>query len=815
MPFGSSQWMYSSGFYPTVIDQSLMFDGTAYLSRTPSVAGNRKTWTFSTWFKRGGVSPSTSYTLFSGGTGTTANTGTNVRFQVQNDYLRLSTDNTSGGSLMSSADLRDVSAWYHVVLAFDTPQASASDRIKMYINGEQVTSFRATPSYPTQNRDLGVNNTELQQVGGSSIGTFEKFNGYLADTYLVDGTALDPTSFGEFKSGVWIPKAYTGSYNTNGFHLLFNGNANDDSGNSNNWTVHNIDAGDYMLDSPTNNFATLNPLYYLTASTHLSEGNLQLTHEAAAHRANAGTMFSKTGKWYFEVHNKTDTSSSSVALGVGLQDISKNLVYASGADNYVFYANNNRGKTVLNTTEVTWSTDGTHAPDAGDIVQVAYDADSGKIFFGVSNTYYAADAGADGNPATGANPSATLSTAIDYVPFVGTYNNEATANFGQDSSFAGAKTAQGNTDGNGIGDFYYTPPDGFLALCTANLPEPSISPLYGASPQDYFDSVIYTGSSSSQTIANTNAFQPDLVWAKSRSNALNHILVDSIRGGDLFLSSNTTTGDSTSVGLASFVSNGVTWTGGASGVNDTGITYVNWNWKASNAASVLNEAGSIPSQVSANTTAGFSIVSYTGTGVNATVGHGLSIAPEMVIVKNRDTTNNWMVYFSELNQAAYLDLPNSFDASRAVSSFQGTPPTTSVINIGTAASTNGGTNGLIAYCFHSVEGYSKLGRYTGNGSADGPFVYTGFRPAWVLIKRYDAAENWWLLDNKRNPYNQVDTALRPNDPAFDAVSPTKYAQDFLSNGIKLKTLDPDVNIINGTYIYMAFAENPFKYANAR
>jgi hypothetical protein len=222
-PLGSSQWMYNAGgdFYPTVIDQSLRFDGTSYLSRTPSVAGNRKTWTFSTWFKRGGVSPSTSYTLFSGGTGTTANTGTNVRFQVQNDYLRLSTDNTSGGSLMSSADLRDVSAWYHVVLAFDTPQASASDRIKMYINGEQVTSFRATPSYPTQNRDLGVNNTELQQVGGSSIGTFEKFNGYLADTYLVDGTALDPTSFGEFKSGVWIPKAYTGSYGTNGFHLTY------------------------------------------------------------------------------------------------------------------------------------------------------------------------------------------------------------------------------------------------------------------------------------------------------------------------------------------------------------------------------------------------------------------------------------------------------------------------------------------------------------------------------------------------------------------------------------------------------------------
>ena len=134
-----------------------------------------------------------------------------------------------------------------------------------------------------------------------------------------------------------------------------------------------------MPDSPENNFATLNPLYYLTASTHLSEGNLQLTHEATAHRANAGTMFSKTGKWYFEVHNKTDTAASTVAIGVGLQDISKNLVYASGADNYIFYSNNNNARTALNTTVVTWSTDGTHAPDAGDIIQVAYDADSGKM----------------------------------------------------------------------------------------------------------------------------------------------------------------------------------------------------------------------------------------------------------------------------------------------------------------------------------------------------------------------------------------------------------------------------------------------------
>jgi hypothetical protein len=232
---------------------------------------------------------------------------------------------------------------------------------------------------------------------------------------------------------------------------------------------------------------------------------------------------------------------------------------------------------------------------------------------------------------------------------------------------------------------------------------------------------------------------------------------------------------------------------------------------------VLNEAGTIPSQVSANTTAGFSIVSYTGTGANATVGHGLDVKPKVVIVKNRDQAGDWCVFHEDMNavpQDYYLllNLPNSPINNNTI--WNDTAPTTSTFSIGSYL--YGNTIKYIAYCFHDVEGYSKFGSYTGNGSAaDGPFVYTGFRPAWVLIKRYDAAENWWLLDNKRNPYNQVDTALRPNDPAFDAVSPTKYAQDFLSNGIKLKTLDPDVNIINGTYIYMAFAENPFKYANAR
>jgi hypothetical protein len=358
-------------------------------------------------------------------------------------------------SLETTAQYRDPSAWYHLVVSLDTTQATASDRCKMYVNGVQVTAF-GTATYPSLNQELQYNDAILHATRHPS-GDY-KFVGYLADTYFVDGTALDPTSFGEFKNGVWIPKAYTGSYGTNGFHLEYDGNANDSSGTGNNWTATNIVAGDYMLDSPTNNYATLNPL-----------------------------------------------------------------------------------------------------------------------------------------------------------------------NFGQSG-------------------FTYTPPAGFLALSTANLPEPSISPLYGASPQDHFNTVLYTGNDVSNAVTGVG-FQPDFVWMKNRASTYYHGLYDVVRGTGTSKSlySNTTEAEgtnSTNQNLVSFDSDGFTLgsTSSTNVINTNGEAHVAWNWKASNATAVSNTEGTITSQVSANTTAGFSIVSYTGTGSAATVGHGLGVAPEMMILNHRSNT---------------------------------------------------------------------------------------------------------------------------------------------------------------------------------
>ena len=388
------------------------------------------------------------------------------------------------------------------------------------------------------------------------------------------------------------------------------------------------------------------------------------------------------------------------------------------------------------------------------------------------------------------------------------------ANFGQDSSFAGNKTAQGNTDDNGYGDFYYAPPTGYLALCTANLTlDAAMDPINGNSPQDYFNTVLYTGNGSTQSITGVG-FQPDWCWIKKRAGEnASHCIHDAVRGAGKRLKSDSTVAeyDAGTLDIQSFDSDGFSLGGGGL-VNQSTHTYAAWNWKA-NGSGVSNTDGSITSTVSANTDAGFSIVSYTGTGANATVGHGLLSAPDMIIVKNRDSgSGNWLVYHSSVG-AEYAPFLNSTIAPYdAFESWQDTSPTNSVFYIGTFNSASGENH--IAYCFHSVEGFSKFGSYTGNGSTDGPFVYTGFRPAFVMVKITSAPENWTIFDDERSEYNLAQLGLYANLSNAEATISTNGI-DMVSNGFKLRGTGNRTNGSGYTYIYMAFAENPFKYANAR
>lgn len=333
---------------------------------------------------------------------------------------------------------------------------------------------------------------------------------------------------------------------------------------------------------------------------------------------------------------------------------------------------------------------------------------------------------------------------------------------------------------------------------------------------DQFAVVTYTGTGASQSITGLR-FQPDFVWIKGRSGATDHALYDRVRGVQIDLVSNSTAAETTqSTGLTAFNADGFT-IGTLAKINTNGATYVAWCWKA-NGAGVSNTAGTITSTVSANTTAGISVVGYTANGTNgATVGHGLGVAPALMIFKRRGAVSDWVVYHKALGATKRMFLDTTDAVATTSVYFNNVEPTSSVFTIGSAADINTSTAAMIAYCFAEVTGFSKFGSYTGNGSADGSFVYTGFRPRWVLIKAASGgtagSRSWWIYDAVRNTYNVVNSRLAPNTSAAESSSINTL--DLLSNGFKLRDTDGAWNESGTTYVFAAFAEVPFQYARAR
>jgi hypothetical protein len=362
--------------------------------------------------------------------------------------------------------------------------------------------------------------------------------------------------------------------------------------------------------------------------------------------------------------------------------------------------------------------------------------------------------------------------------------------------------------------FAYTAPSGFKALCTQNLPTPTIGATTATQAGKYFNPVLYTGTGATNSITGVG-FQPDWVWIKARSAAYSHRLADSVRGAGKELFSNESVAEATNSAngyVSSFNSDGFSLTSGV-GVNGSGTTFVAWNWKANGAGS-SNTSGSITSTASASTTSGFSVVTYTGTGANATVGHGLGVAPSFIIVKRRDDGSSWNCYHISLGASQYIQIDGTAGAATNTGVWNNTAPTSTVFSIGTAfAGVNASGSTHVAYCFAEVAGYSKFGSYTGNGSADGPFVYTGFRPAFFLVKKSDSgSESWVVVDNVRNTSNVMNNLLLPNTSGAEVAA--TYI-DALSNGFKCRESFSSLNASGGTYIYMAFAQNPFKYSLAR
>ena len=1186
-----------TGFYDFPLDQSLRFnDGdSAYLERTPTSAGNQRTWTWSSWIKRSSLTlGSTNHqTLFSCGT-----ENTQIRLHASDDTLDVLFGGTTDGHLRTSQKFRDTSAFYHIAVEVDTTQSTASNRCKVYINGTQVTSF-GTETYPAQNYDTGINNTEAHNIGRSASDTNRYFDGYMAEINFIDGTALDASSFGETKSGIWIPKQYTGSYGTNGFRLTFeddttvegfntvtwlgnnassrsvggvgfqldlvwikrrdtakdhgwfdsvrggtqkiesnttaveaagdngkidsfdadgftvatgtsdnsgvNGSSNelaawcwkaggaptatnsagagatptagsvkidganlgsalagtipatklsanttrgfsivtytgtgsagtiahglsaaptmiivkkrtndtqawqvyhsgntanpetdkltfntdaatvddnttwndtaptstvfsvgtgsgtnesgdtyvaycwtdisgyskmgsytgngssghaittgfapawlmvkrrdavnswyivdntrtvntaagnddllyanlsnaegstndfftftstgfelntnspavntssgeyvymafadtreyafwtDQSGNNNDFQHINLEHTDVVPDRPTNNFATFNPLLFNTSPT-LEEGNLKATLTSGsgqANRSRLGSTFHITsGKWYWEL--TLPGTGDYVGFGISRSgfrymlhtDPSEGVGFASfqtqSTAAVTFFAKDGTGSTAISGT----------GPTVTNIVQIALDADNGKMWVGNGTNFYSGDGSGDitgtsGDPAAGTNASFTsLDFSEPWTPMIEMTGASETEtfiiNFGQNGDFNNTEVAQGNTDSRGHGDFYYAPPTGFLALCSENLPDPAIDPNKGETADEYFNTVTYTGTGASTLSITGVGFQPDWVWAKKRSATDNHATSDVVRGVTKTLFPNATTAESTDAnGLKSFDSDGFTvGSGSGSGVwgGNSGATYVAWNWKAGGSDST-NDVGDLASQVSVNTEAGFSIVAYTGSDSAATVGHGLGVAPDFVMVKQRTATGNWVIGADIANwtwTSDYLLLDDTAaKQTNAGSTFFTGAPTSTVLNLGGGSYTSSSSQELIAYCFAEIEGYSKVGTYTGNGSSDGAFVYTGFKPAWIMLKRTNTTGSWKIFDNKRpDPFNVIDARIEADNSGAESTS-SSYSIDLISNGFKLRGTSAEQNGSGSTFMYLAFAEQPFKYANAR
>ena len=818
MVASSNFWFGSSGFYPYEIGQSCRFseDNSEFLSRAVSSSGNRKTFTMSCWVKK---TDNTGGKLFS--SGTSATEITEFAIQGTDETLRFR-DRTGGDNLRkeTTATLRDMGAWYHLVCAVDVTQASNSNRVKIYINGTLQTAFDIDDTFVNRNTYVNNSGDNGLVVGKRAFDTSVYYDGYMAEYHFIDGTQVTADSFGETKEGVWIPKAYTGSYGTNGFYLKFNqtgtGTASastigaDSSGNNNHLTSANLGSDDSNIpDSPTNNFCIVNPLSDVS-DISIKIGSTNLTNTTDSWPTVRGTFGVTSGKWYYEV-DTTDQSRWGAGWATG-EFISGTTFATNIADSLLAYSEDPLKIYDFGTKR---DINGDPSFDTSDILQVAIDIDAGKFWLGINNTFVNNSGGSAGNPAAGTNELETFTAGTQMYPSFLTNGGNLTVNFGGDSSFNANKTAQGNSDQNGHGDFFYTPPSGFLALCSANLPEPTISPLNGDQPEDNFNTVLWSGNGSTDHDISGVGFQPDWVWIKNRSSTSGwHAFHDAVRGAGATLFSNVTDTEyaysdyfgpfQTDGYRLSDVSVGHSW-------NTSSNAYVGWNWLGAN-GTASNSDGDLDSTVSANTTAGFSIVSYnsgSSASSNQTVGHGLGVVPKMIIAKNREASGAWSVYHADVGNDKRLRLDTT--AAEATSAVWGdTTPTSSVF---TQRITTTNDRDIIAYCFAEVEGYSKFGSYTGNGNANGPFVYTGFRPAWVLTKRTDTAKDWIILDNKRDVDNVAQARLFAN--LSDAESTTQSPMDILSNGFKLRISDANYNASGGTWIYMAFAEMPFKYANAR
>ena len=741
---------------------------------------------------------------------------------------------TNGASyfeLISSTAVND-NKWYHVALVRN------SNTFSLYLNGTSVASNTTAHTMADSSNKMGV--------GVLGEYTANHFKGWISNFRLVNGTAVYTSNFTPSTSPLTAvtntvllccqDKTVT-TDNSGTSKTLTVTAANtytqqmspftydwyqDQSGQDNHYQPDNLTVNDVMLDSPTNNFCTMNPLIVTGADG--------ITFKQGALRPVSGGAFAKSlstfapdsGKWYCEYHVDATASNFGGVGATTLNDLSQSHIgYSTGETHWVLNHSTAAYQTVYKDNVATGASSLGNVA-VGDIVGLSLDADAGKIYFRKNNSVIGTSTGY-------AITSDTMTGVYWFVAYLRSQSSYGygTFNFGQNGTFCGQKTAQGNTDANGIGDFYYSPPSGYIALCAKNLPTPAIK-----DPSAHFQTTLYAGDSNNSTVITNSGnsdLQPDLIWIKNRTHGTTtgvgaNMFFDSVRGiksttgsDSPFLVSNLANDEETNTNALQAVSSDGFTPGSMTRTNETGDNLVAWQWKAGGGAGSSNTDGTInTTSTSVNTTAGISISTYTGTGSNATVGHGLGVAPSVIIVKSRSEDESWMV--QTIGDATdYMNLETTAASADWHGIWNDTAATSSVFSIGDGDGVNKSSATYVAYCFADVSGFSKSGWYRGNSNAVGPMIYTGFTPAWIMIKMRSIAitggGDWLVRDIARDPTNPSDSALYANLHA--AESTTSLIVDILSNGFKIRSNHDDHNDQTETLWWMAFASTPFKYANAR
>lgn len=771
------------------IDRSLRFndDDSAYLSKVFASAGDRKKWTWSGWAKRSTANNTTNLLFYAE---TSASAYTQIGWSGDNFQLNIAYSGTSFAYIRAAAESRDVSAWAHYVVVYDSANATSTDRMILYINGTRVTDFQ-TSTFPTQDA-LSPLNANTTHYIGTRKNVNQYFDGYLAEVYFVED-ALAPTDFGEYDdNNVWQPKAYSGAYGTNGFHLDFSDNTStttigeDSSGNGNDFTAANISVtagadNDSLIDSPVDyeassgnnggNYCTLNPLDISGTST-VSDGNLKASIAGGATNTVSGNIHVTSGKWYWEA----SITSTAVTCMIGVADGSQPPAERQWQSEGWYYYASNGNKYHDGGSAAYGSSFGQN-----DIIGIALDMDAGTL------TFYK----------NGTSQGVAYNTGLSGLPIVPTVNN------------GGGASAHTVVFNFGSRPFVHTPPSNHLAICTQNLSDPTI-----ADPSTAMDVLLYDGNgSTSRDITGLGfASAPDLVWIKNRSTTSDHVLTDSVRGATKELRTNLNSAEVTRTnGLIAFNSDGFE-IGNNGSYNSNGQSYVAWTWDAGT-STVTNTDGTHSAQVRANPSTGFSISTHSRTTAASisTWGHNLGAAPEFAILKPYNGAYNWIVWHKSTGYRKRLFL-NSTSAGNTYGFDVWSSDSTTLGIYGTIIAGGGTALDCVTYAWAPIEGYSRFGFYEANGNADGPCVVTGFTPKLIMTKDIDSTSNWNVYDASRDTYNVADAKLSWN---LSSAESTLAAVDILSNGFKIRTSNADMNENTRTFIYCAWAENPFKNARAK